>query len=115
MAAAAPVSGGSPDDEDSLAPLARLFGALGSPAMRLAAAGNVEVPAILLLEDRGYVITVTRADDAETWTARRGDLELVGNGPLELLGLANLAEALGPSWRATDEQIERTLARFGIA
>jgi hypothetical protein len=29
--------------------------------------------------------------------------------------LASLAEALGAAWRATDEQIEVTLARFELA
>jgi hypothetical protein len=83
--------------------------------MRLAAAGNVEVPAILLLEERGYVLTVKRSESVEHWVARRDDLELVADGPLELLGLAGLAEARGTSWRATDEQIEAALARFGMA
>ena len=76
---------------------------------------DVEIPAILLLEDRGYAVTVTRSEDVERWTATRGDVELSGEDPLQLLGLASLAEARGPSWRATDEQILDTLARFGIA
>ena len=82
--------------------------------MKLAAAGNVEIPAILLLEERGYVVTVTRSGGVELWTARRGDAELAGDGPLALLALASLAEARGCAWRATDEQIELTLARFGM-
>jgi hypothetical protein len=49
--------------------------------MTLVAAGNVLVPTILLLEERGYVLTVARSDH-ESWTARRGDLELVGDDPL---------------------------------
>ena len=84
-------------------------------AMRLAAAGNVEVPAILLLEERGYAVTVTRSEGVELWMAKRGDVELVGDSPLDLLALASLAEARGASWRATDEQIEATLARFRMA
>jgi hypothetical protein len=83
--------------------------------MRLAAAANVEVPAILLLEQRGYAVTVTRSDDAEQWIAARGEVELSGEGPLQLLGLASLAEARGASWRVTDEQIQDTLTRFAIA
>jgi hypothetical protein len=83
--------------------------------MRLATAGNVEVPAILLLEERGYVVTLALAEAIESWMAKRGDLELVGSSPLELLALTSLAEARGPSWQATDDQIRITLARFGIA
>jgi hypothetical protein len=47
--------------------------------------------------------------------AKRGGAELVGNDPIELLALAALSEARGASWRATDEEIESALARFGIA
>jgi len=83
--------------------------------MKLASAGNVEVPAILLLEDRGYVVNVERAGKSETWIALRDDTELVGEDPIVLLGLAYLAEARGTHWAATDEQIDSTLTRFGIA
>jgi hypothetical protein len=83
--------------------------------MKLAAAGNVEVPAILLLEQRGYAVTVSRSDGVESWMAARDDTELVGGSPLKLLALATLAEARGLAWRATDEQIEATLTRFGMS
>lgn len=76
------------------------------------AAANVEVPAILLLEDRGYTLA-RRAPDLEQWSATRGDVELSGDSPLQLLGLASLAEAR-PSWQATDEQVHATLSRFGV-
>lgn len=83
--------------------------------MRLASAGNVVVPAILLLEERGYVIEVHRSPASELWTARRGDIELVGDDPIELLGLASLAEARGDAWRATDEEITSILERYRMA
>jgi hypothetical protein len=83
--------------------------------MRIAAAANVLVPAILLLEERGYVLTATRAENVESWAARRGDVELVGGDPIELLALASLAEARGASWRASDDLIHATLKRFRIA
>jgi hypothetical protein len=41
----------------------------------LAVAGNVVVPAILLLKERGYQLVVTRKLDAETWTAKRGEID----------------------------------------
>jgi hypothetical protein len=81
--------------------------------MRLASAGNVEVPAILLLEEWGYVLA-TKAPGPEGWIARRGDTELIADGPLELLGLAALVGARGEEWRATDVQIADALARFGM-
>jgi hypothetical protein len=83
--------------------------------MRLATAGNVMVPAILLLEERGYVVTVDRVGTDERWVARRGDTELLGEDPINLLGLASLAEARGDRWRATDDQIAAVLARFRMA
>ena len=47
-----------------------------------------------------------------------GLARLLGDGDpeqsLDLLALARLADARGASWRATDEPIEATLARFGM-
>jgi hypothetical protein len=83
--------------------------------VRLATAANVLVPCILLLEERGYVVTLSRTGNAEHWTAKRGATELVGNDPIELLAIATLSEARGASWRAPDEEVTSTLARFGIA
>ena len=83
--------------------------------MRLAAAGNVEIPAILLLEARGYTIAVARPEGTEHWTATRGNVALSGESPLQLLGLASLAEARGASWPATDDQVRDATARFAIA
>jgi hypothetical protein len=82
--------------------------------MRLASAGNVLVPAILLLEERGYVVSLVRTAEFERCTAKRGDTELLADNPIELLGLASLADARGPSWPATDEQVRSTCARLGI-
>ncbi len=83
--------------------------------MRLATAGNVMVPAILLLEERGYVVNADRGATTWQWSARRGDVELVGDDPVALLGLAALAEARGEAWRATDEELRSTLGRFRMA
>ena len=83
-------------------------------ARALASAGNVLVPAILLLEERGYVVSVVRTAECERCTAKRGDTELLADNPIELLGLASLVDARGPSWPATDEQVRSTCARLGI-
>ena len=68
----------------------------GSSAMKLSTA-RVEFPGILLLEERGYVLSVSRSQDGESWTARRGEIELEGRSPLDLIELASLAEAPRPS------------------
>jgi hypothetical protein len=82
--------------------------------MRLSSAGDVLVPAILLLEEREYVVSIIRTERFEQWTAKRGDIELVGDSPIELLGLASLADARGAAWPATDEEVHTTLTRFRI-
>jgi hypothetical protein len=70
------------------------------------------VPAILLLEERGYVVNADPNATTWKWSARRGDVELVGDDPIALLGLATLAEARGEAWRATDEEIRSVLGRY---
>jgi hypothetical protein len=80
--------------------------------MKLATAGNVMVPAILLLEERGYVVDADRRATSWQWSARRGDVELLGDDPIALLGLATLAEARGEAWRATDEETRAVLGRY---
>jgi len=80
--------------------------------MKLATAGNVMVPAILLLEERGYVVAADPRSTSWRWSARRGDVELVADDPVALLGLATLAEARGEAWRATDEEIQAVLGRY---
>ena len=69
---------------------------------------------ILLLEERGYAVAVVHALESECWIARRDNLELTADDPIQLLGLAALAETRGPAWRPTDEQIAATLSRFGL-
>jgi hypothetical protein len=73
----------------------------------IAAAGNVEAPAFLALKSKGFHIE--RHRDSETWTARKGELEFVGDGPLQLLGLVALHETRGVQWQATDQEIEEFL------
>ena len=83
--------------------------------MRLFAAANTLVPAILLLEERGFSVEKRLAGSDELWVARKESLELVAEDPLQLLGLTALAEARGEAWRATDEQIDDVIARFHLA
>ena len=82
--------------------------------MRLAIAGNVVVPAVLLLEERGFA--VVRQDDAsgEVWSAKRGSTELSAQDPVQLLGLAAIVDGRGENWSATDLQIHDVMRRFGL-
>lgn len=80
----------------------------------LAAAGNVEVPAYLALQARGYRVTRTYSDEdqLEFWYAETTGERFTASGPLELLGLVALYETRGENWRAEDEQIEDFLKHY---
>ena len=71
--------------------------------MRIATAGNVVVPAALALKARGF--RLSRLDE-RAWSATRGELELVAEDAVLLLGLAALVETRGEAWAASDEEID---------
>lgn len=74
--------------------------------MRLASAGNVEVPAYLALLEKGYQVSWDDGDDQQFWFAAKDGHEFIGDGPLELLGLVALYETRGENWPATNQQID---------
>ncbi len=84
--------------------------------MNIAAAGNVEVPAYLVIIAKGY--DVSREESAnsldDVWTARKDENSFSANGLIELLGVITIAEARGENWRATDEEIDRFLRKFNL-
>jgi hypothetical protein len=79
---------------------------------RIAAAGNTEVPAYLTLIELGYSVDRSDRNGNEHWIAKKGTLELMANGPLELLGLSLLRSERGPRWQASDNEINEFLRRF---
>jgi hypothetical protein len=78
----------------------------------VAAAGNTEVPAYLALIELGYSVDRVDKDGEEQWIAKKGTLQLVADGPLELLGLSLLRSERGPRWQASDNEIDEFLKRF---
>lgn len=74
-------------------------------AIHLGAAGNVEAPAWLELLARGYQVQA----GPRSWCASGPLGRLLGDGPLELLGLVALAESRGARWQASDAEIEAFL------
>jgi hypothetical protein len=78
----------------------------------IAAAGNTEVPAFLALRAAGFTLSTARVDDGVLWTARKGDLTLVGDSPLQLLGLHGLRKERGLAWKASDVEIDAFLKQF---
>jgi len=80
--------------------------------MEISSAGNTDVPAILVLESFGFVVTseIVVSTSEMLWTARSDEHELTANSPLELLGLARLIDVRGEDWLASDEEIEHYLS-----
>jgi hypothetical protein len=78
----------------------------------IAAAGNAEVPAYLTLIGLGYSVERINKDGEERWIAKKGMLQLMAAGPLELLGLSLLRSERGSRWHARDNEIEEFLSRF---
>jgi hypothetical protein len=82
----------------------------------LAAAGNVEAPACLVLQSKGYRVARITADNEragdELWTAEGNGFRFVASGPIELLGVVAVYEARGDSWRASDEALTAFMERF---
>lgn len=76
--------------------------------MKIAAAANAEVPAYLVLSQRGFDVTC----QGHKWMASRDGLTLVGGSPLDLLALSSIYEARGDQWKATDEEIQDFLSRY---
>jgi hypothetical protein len=80
---------------------------------QIAAAGNTEVPAYLALRQAGFEVTVTpRGGESEQWVAKKTDVALIAESPLELLGLWAMRKERGSSWKASGEEIEAFLKQF---
>ncbi len=81
--------------------------------MKISAAGNTEVPAYLALVELGFEITTSsHGNEVESWIARNGETELIGDGPFELLALVKLIECRGKNWKASDEEIDDFVGKY---
>jgi hypothetical protein len=74
-------------------------------------AGNVFVPAVLALRQRGFGVSRHDQEGREEWRAERGDLSIVVDSPLHLLG-CGLREDRGTDWKAQDGEIEAVLSEY---
>ncbi|MFL6211196.1 MAG: hypothetical protein ACJ74W_20270 [Pyrinomonadaceae bacterium] len=81
--------------------------------VRIASAGNTEVPCYLALKELGFEVTVQRVGGREVWIAAEQDVRIMAEeGPCMLLGLAKLIELRGEDWKAADEDIDHFIAQF---
>ena len=76
----------------------------------IAHAGNTVVPALLALEALGYEISI----QGDLVTAAAPDGRFVAADPVSVLGLVKLVEARSWNWRASDDEIDATLGRYGL-
>lgn len=74
--------------------------------------GQCGSPAYLTLIELGYSVDRVDKGGEEHWIAKKGTLELVADGPLELLGLCLLRSERGARWQAADNEIDGFLKRF---
>jgi hypothetical protein len=78
----------------------------------LCAAGNTEVPAYLVLRQKGY--TVSGSDQtSESWYVEKDHLRFQADSLIEVLGLVCMYESRGINWAATDWEIDDFLTKHG--
>lgn len=73
----------------------------------LCATGNTEVPAYLVLRQKGYTVDcVQYAFESQSWYAEKDHLRFQADSVIEVLGLVCMYESRGVNWAATDPEIE---------
>jgi hypothetical protein len=77
----------------------------------IATAGNVVVPALLVLEKLGFVVERR----GSLCRASRQDEVYVAEDPVAVLGLVKLVEARTWDWKANDTEIDDVLKRYDLA
>jgi len=75
-------------------------------------AGNVEVPAYLVLRGKGYKISAAEQAGGPVWRAENSERRCAADSLVELLGLISMLEARGTDWGATDIEIDAFLHAF---
>ncbi len=75
--------------------------------MHLVAAGNTVVPAILLIRQMGYTVTIDSSKGG--CLAEKDGNSFEAEDPVMVLGLIKLFEIKGENWMASDEEIEKVL------
>ena len=80
-------------------------------------AGNTLVPAYLAILQRGLLVHSEPSAITESgtvWIAEDADRQFVAEDLVMLLGLIAMYESRGPNWQASDGEIDRFIAEFGV-
>lgn len=80
--------------------------------LTLAVAGNTLAPALAVLGAKGYSVQPDHHHPGSL-RATCGEITLLADDPLALLGLAAIVEARGPAWHPTDSEVAALLALEG--
>jgi len=84
-----------------------------SEEIKISAAANVEIPAYLALNEKGYKVYWKRADEnTEYWYAKKNNLIFMAEGPIVLLGVVGVYELRGSNWKASDAEIVRFMEKY---
>lgn len=79
----------------------------------LCAAGNTEVPAYLVLRQKGYTVGCDQGEsESQSWYVERDALHFQADSLIEVLGLVCMYESRGINWAATDPEIEDFLTKY---
>jgi hypothetical protein len=79
--------------------------------MRLSAAGNTVIPAILLIREIGYTLTIDK--EKSCFLAEKDGNSFEAEDPTMVLGLIKMFEIKGENWKASDSEIEKVLKEIG--
>jgi chitodextrinase len=82
--------------------------------MKIIAAGNTMVPAILALEQLGFGLSIRKTAAGQTFVATRAEETYSADDPVTLLGLVKLIEMRSWEWRPTDTQVDATLKKYSL-
>lgn len=82
--------------------------------MKITAAGNTLIPAILALEQLGFDVSLREAGTSKMFVATRGNESYSAEDPVTVLGLVKLVELKGQDWRASDSDIDGTIEKYHL-
>jgi hypothetical protein len=86
---------------------------MSNEASILCTAGNVEVPAYLVLLEKGYTVTVEEGSTSpSSWLGVKNEQRYRADSLVELLGLVSMVEVRGAAWQASDNDIDAFLQAF---